>query len=116
MCVARCGLGDQAVIVPDRVFDEPRLAEIYDELDPDRTDLVVYASIARELGSRAVADIGCGTGTFACLLADEGLDVIGVDPAAAMLEVARAKPGADRVRWVHGVASDLPPVQVDWRR
>ena len=99
--------------MPDRVFDEPRLARIYDQLDPDRSDLVVYASIARELRSRTVVDIGCGTGTLACLLADEGLDVIGVDPAAAMLEVARGKPGADRIRWIHGVASDLPRVQAD---
>ena len=111
--MARWGLSDQAGVVPDRVFDEPRLAGIYDQLDPDRSDLVVYASIASELGARSVVDIGCGTGTFACLLAAAGLDVIGVDPAAAMLEVARGKPGADRVRWVHGVASDLPPVQVD---
>jgi SAM-dependent methyltransferase len=27
--------------------------------------------------------------------------------------VARTKPGADRVRWVHGDATDLPPLQVD---
>jgi ubiquinone/menaquinone biosynthesis C-methylase UbiE len=113
MWMARCGSGDQAAVVPDRVFDEPRLAGMYDQLDPDRSDLVVYASIARELGSRSVVDIGCGTGSFACLLAEEGLDVIGVDPAAAMLAVARGKPGAERVRWVHGVASDLPPVEVD---
>jgi ubiquinone/menaquinone biosynthesis C-methylase UbiE len=111
--VAVCTSGDQAVVVPDRVFDEPRLAGIYDLLDPDRSDLAVYASIARELGSRSVVDIGCGTGAFACLLADDGLEVVGVDPAAAMLEVARGKLGADRVRWVHGVARDLPPIHVD---
>ena len=99
--------------MPDRVFDEPRLAEIYDQLDPDRRDLDVYVSIARELGARSAVDIGCGTGTLACLLAEEGLDVVGVDPAAAMLAVARAKPGAARVRWVHGVAADLPPIQAD---
>jgi SAM-dependent methyltransferase len=36
-----------------------------------------------------------------------------VDPAAASLAVARAKPGAERVRWVHGYATDLPPLHVD---
>jgi SAM-dependent methyltransferase len=104
---------EQAHDVPDHVFDEPRLADIYDQLDPDRSDLDVYASIARELGARSAVDIGCGTGTLACLLAEEGLDVVGVDPAAAMLAVARAKPGAERVRWVHGVAADLPFIQAD---
>jgi SAM-dependent methyltransferase len=99
--------------MPDRVFDEPQLAELYDELDPDRSDLDVYVSIARDLGARSVLDVGCGTGTLACLLAKEGLDVVGVEPAAAMLAVARRKDGADRVRWVHGVVADLAPVQAD---
>lgn len=99
--------------MPDRIFDEPRLAAIYDALDSDRRDLDVYASIVRELGVGSVVDIGCGTGTFACMLAVEGLDVTGVDPAAAMLAVARSKDGADRIRWVHGVADDLPAMSVD---
>lgn len=97
----------------DPIFAERRLAEIYDPLDPDRSDLDVYAAIVDELGARSVLDLGCGTGTFACLLAERGLDVIGVDPAAASLDVARAKRGADRVRWIHGDATTLPPLQVD---
>lgn len=97
----------------DRIFEDQRLADVYDPLDPDRTDLDVYAGIVRELGARSVLDIGCGTGTFGCLLASRGLDVTGVDPAAASLDVARRKPGGDRVRWVHGDATSLPPLQVD---
>jgi SAM-dependent methyltransferase len=42
-----------------------------------------------------------------------GIEVTGVDPALASLDVARAKPGADRVRWLHGDATTLPPLQVD---
>ena len=103
----------QDVVVPDRIFDEPRLAGVYDHLDSDRGDLDVYMSIARELGARSVLDIGCGTGTFACLLAKEGFVVVGVDPAAAMLAVARRKDGADQVQWLHSVAVDLPPMRVD---
>ena len=99
--------------MPDRIFDEPRLADVYDDLDADRSDLEVYMGIARELGARSVVDIGCGTGTFACLLAEQGMEVVGVDPAGAMLAVARRKRSSDRVRWVHGVAADLPAVQVD---
>jgi SAM-dependent methyltransferase len=39
--------------------------------------------------------------------------VIGVDPARASLDVARAKTGADRVTWIDGDATTLPPLQVD---
>ncbi|AKU17685.1 class I SAM-dependent methyltransferase [Luteipulveratus mongoliensis] len=97
----------------DREFEDPRLAALYDPLDPDRSDLEVYADIAREFGAQRVLDIGCGTGTFACLLAERGFDGTGVDPAEASLDVAQAKPYADRVRWVHGDATTVPDLQVD---
>jgi hypothetical protein len=52
-------------------------------------------------------------GTFACLLARRGLAVAAVDPAGASLEVARSRPGAERVRWLRGYATDLPGLRVD---
>ncbi|MFI7614506.1 class I SAM-dependent methyltransferase [Nonomuraea terrae] len=97
----------------DAIFEHPRLAAVYDPLDPDRGDLDVYAAIAEELGARRVLDVGCGTGTFALLLAGRGIEVTGVDPAAASLDVARAKPGAERVRWIHGDARAVPPMEAD---
>jgi SAM-dependent methyltransferase len=97
----------------DAGFEVARLAALYDPLDPDRDDVDAYLAMADEFGARSVLDIGCGTGTFACLLAGRGLEVVGVDPAAASLDIARAKPGADRVRWLHGDATILPPIQVD---
>jgi SAM-dependent methyltransferase len=99
--------------VADAIFEEPRLAEIYDPLDVDRSDLDAYVALAREFSAGTVLDVGCGTGTLACLLAGRGLEVIAVDPAAASLDVARRKPGADRVRWLHGDATNLPALQVD---
>ena len=99
--------------VADAIFEEPRLAEIYDPLDPDRSDLDAYVALADEFGAGSVLDVGCGTGTLACLLAGRGLEVIGIDPAAACLDVARRKPGSDRVRWMHEDALALPPLQVD---
>jgi SAM-dependent methyltransferase len=99
--------------MPDAIFENPRLAGIYDGLDPDRSDLDAYAAMAAEFGARGVLDVGCGTGTLACLLARRGLDVTGVDPAAASLAVAYGKPGADAVRWLHGDVTTLPPLQVD---
>jgi SAM-dependent methyltransferase len=97
----------------DNAFEHPRLAAIYDALDADRSDLDVYVGIADELGASRVLDVGCGTGTFAIVLADRGFEVTGADPALASLNVARAKPGGDRVRWIHGDATSLPRLQVD---
>ena len=91
----------------DDLFEHPRLAAVYDALDPDRSDLNVYAAIVTELDAQRVLDVGCGTGTFALMLSDRGVDVVGLDPAGASLDVARGKPGAERVRWVHGDASAL---------
>jgi SAM-dependent methyltransferase len=97
----------------DAIFGEPRLAQIYDLVDDDRSDLDAYVALVEELGARSVLDVGCGTGTFACRLALAGREVTGVDPASASLAVARGKPGADRVVWLHGDASSVPPSQVD---
>ncbi|MEV0612726.1 class I SAM-dependent methyltransferase [Nonomuraea sp. NPDC050404] len=99
--------------MPDAIFENPRLAAVYDPLDPDRSDLDAYAAMAEELGAGSVLDIGCGTGTFALLLAGRGIEVTGVDPAGASLDVARAKPGGDGVRWIHGDATALPPLRAD---
>jgi SAM-dependent methyltransferase len=99
--------------VADALFEDPRLVQVYDPLEADRTDLDVYAGLADELGAHSVLDVGCGTGTFACLLARRGVTVTAVDPARASLEVARAKPGAEAVRWLHGDATSLPTMGVD---
>ena len=94
--------------MPDPVFDDPRLAAVYDPLDPDRSDLDAYLAVVREFDARTVVDVGCGTGTLAVLLAARGVEVVAIDPAAASLAVARGKPGAVAVRWLPGVAADLP--------
>ena len=97
----------------DAIFADPRLAAIYDPLDPDRSDLDAYVQIAAEFTASAVVDVGCGTGTLCLLLAQRGLRVVGVDPAAASIDVARSKPGAESVHWILGEVSALPPMQVD---
>jgi SAM-dependent methyltransferase len=97
----------------DALFADPRLARIYDVWEGERIDLPSYLAIVAELGARSVLDVGCGTGNWASLLAGHGLEVVALDPAAASLDVARAKPGAQRVRWIHGDVRSLPPLAVD---
>lgn len=100
--------------MPDAFFADPRLAKLYDVFDDDRSDLDVYAAIVSELSARSVLDVGCGTGVLACMLAARGLEVTGLDPAEASVEIARRKPHSERVRWIVGDATDLPDdVRVD---
>lgn len=98
---------------PDAIYADPRLAACYDTFDGERDDLDHYCAILAELGARSMIDVGCGTGALAVRLAADGLAVTGVDPALASLEVARGKPHAERVRWIHGTAPDLPALGAD---
>ncbi|TDU91481.1 ubiquinone/menaquinone biosynthesis C-methylase UbiE [Kribbella voronezhensis] len=97
----------------DALFGDGRLVGVYDALDPDRGDLEAYVGMVGEFGARSVLDVGCGTGELARLLVEAGVEVVGVDPALASLEVARGKVGAEKVRWIHGDATGLPPLQVE---
>jgi SAM-dependent methyltransferase len=99
--------------MPDPAFSDPRLAPLYDVFEGRRDDLEVYVAVAAQFGAHRVLDVGCGTGSFALLLAQRGFEVIGVDPAEASLAVAMQKPGAAAVRWLHGEASAVPPLGVD---
>lgn len=60
-----------------------------------------------------MVDIGCGTGTFACQLAARGVLAVGLDPAAASLDVARRKPAAEQVRWIESGATAIPALRAD---
>lgn len=98
---------------PDQIYADPRLAACYDTFDGERDDLDHYEALIDELGARTIVDVGCGTGSLAVRLAARGLTVTGVDPAAASLDVARSKPHAEAVTWIHGTAPDLPPLGAD---
>jgi SAM-dependent methyltransferase len=92
---------------PDDAFADPKQAILYDFFDGDRSDLDLYLSIAEEVDADSIVDIGCGTGSLAVRLAEGGKTVVGVDPAAASLEVARGKTNAERLRWLLGDATVL---------
>jgi SAM-dependent methyltransferase len=99
--------------VADAIFAHPRLAPVYDAFDGSRDDLDTYVGIAAELKADRVLDVGCGTGCLAILLAGTGRTVVGVDPAAASLEMARSKEGGGAVTWIQGDASRLPALGAD---
>jgi SAM-dependent methyltransferase len=95
-------------VVPDQHFADPRLARLYDAFDADRSDLDHYVALVDELRGRRVLDLGCGTGVLALMLAERGIEVVAVDPAKASVDIARGKPGAERVTWVDADATHLP--------
>ena len=85
----------------DPLYQNPDLAQFYDLVNAWGPDQDFCTALARD--ARSVLDLGCGTGQLAASLAG-GCTVFGVDPAAAMLEVARERPGGDTATWVHGDA------------
>ncbi|MDP9153861.1 MAG: class I SAM-dependent methyltransferase [Pseudomonadota bacterium] len=99
--------------MPSTLYTDPRLVALYDTLNPAAADTAFYLALAA--GKDRVIDIGCGTGLLTCELAAQGAHVIGIDPAPAMLKVARKRPHADRVDWIEGDAralTVLPPADL----
>ncbi len=94
-------------------YEQPRLAALYDTGNPGRWDQDFYLGLAVELGAVDVVDLGCGTGALAVDLSGRGMRVTAVDPAAAMLDLARRRPGAERVTWQQGHAVDLADAAAD---
>lgn len=88
-------------------FNDPRLAAVYDTINPydPGTQPDFYCEVAAEGGASTVLELGCGTGQVACHLAAGGFRVIGVEPSAAMLAIARSRCAA--VEWVHGDSAAL---------
>jgi len=84
----------------------PRLAAVYDALNPPAADTAFYLDLAGGR-PRTVLDMGCGTGWLAAELAMRGHDVTGADPAGTMLDLARIRPGGDQVAWVRSDAAGL---------
>lgn len=87
-------------------YNEARLAAVYDSLNPPAADTAFYLELAGT-APRAVLDMGCGTGWLACDFAARGHRVTGADPAGAMLDIARRRPGGGKVTWVESDAAGL---------
>lgn len=101
---------DPIHIVPTREGYD-RWSSIYDD---EGNPLIALeerhlAGLLGDVRGRTMADIGCGTGRHAINLASRGASVTAIDFSEGMLAAARAKPGADRVRFLqHDLARPLP--------
>ncbi len=74
--------------------------------------------IGRHVGRAGLAyDLGCGSGILACELAGRGLEVVGVDGAAGMLEIARQSATDQRLQTVRFEQHRLPIADaLSWRK
>lgn len=88
----------------DLLYNDPALVDFYDLVNTGDAELKRCRALAGE--ARSVLDLGCGTGQLAAAFAD-GRVVVGVDPAGAMLDIARRRPGGKRVEWIEADARTL---------
>lgn len=88
-------------------YDDEELSRLYDVLNPWSSSEEFYLGLVRAAGD--VLDVGCGTGTLLKRARSDGHPgrLVGLDPGAGMLAVARDEP---EVEWVHG---ELAPGRYD---
>jgi ubiquinone/menaquinone biosynthesis C-methylase UbiE len=72
----------------------------------DRALLVAFIELIKRQALVRVADIGCGPGRVAALMAEHGLEVVGVDVSQAMLAVART--AHPHIKFEEGQLDALP--------
>lgn len=86
------------------LYSDPELAQFYEVNDHNRLDYDVISKLAK--GARSVLDLGCGTGVLSARLA-KNADVVAVDPAGAMLDIARQRYAEMNIDWIEEDARDL---------
>lgn len=86
------------------LYTDPLLAQFYDSASQNRVDFEYCLKLVEP--GMSVLDLGCGTGELAVQMAREN-EVTGVEPAVAMLDIARRRDGGDLVTWVAGDARDV---------
>jgi SAM-dependent methyltransferase len=101
-CQARPVGGEQRV---DEAYTDAEFVRLYDAENPWHPMDDFYQRL--DLAAASVLDVGCGTGTRLARTraVGHGGRLVGVDPAEAMLAVARAK--TDAVDWIRGDAQTL---------
>jgi len=85
-----------------RLFDQE--AERYDRCRPVYPDAVIDELLGPEPSGLDVLDVGCGTGIASRQMAERGANVLGVEVAPRMAEIARS----------HGIEVETAAFE-DWR-
>lgn len=102
------------VFTPDySEFSDPRLVAIYDIVNPIDSYQNFYVKTIKELSPKSIADIGCGSGLLTYELAKNGFQMIGIEPSASLLELARKRSGENNIKWVKGYIEKLQSEKVD---
>ena len=94
-------------------FSDPRLVALYDTLNALGNDSEFFCQQAAKLSASSIIDLGCGTGLLTYELAKRGYKMVGIEPAEAMLAVAREKLHADEITWVKGSYEQMDSLQTD---
>jgi SAM-dependent methyltransferase len=87
------------------LYHDHFFAQFYDLQNVWSEDRAYCLDLAK--GCKSVLDLGCGTGSLATAIAKHVPRVVGADPAPGMLEVAQARHGGERVKWIEGDACDI---------
>jgi len=96
----------QDLSMPDEHYINPKLAAIYDLDSGWGPDMDFYLALAVR-PCMGILDLGCGTGLLCRAYAERGNQVTGVDPATAMLDVAKLRDQASNVDWVEATAESF---------
>lgn len=86
------------------IYLDPDLAQFYDLDNRQRQDFEYCRSLAGSAST--ILDLGCGTGELAASLANTA-QVTAVDPAAAMLDIARKRVDGDQIELIQGDACSV---------
>ena len=85
-----------------------RVADIYDQMHPDRADAASVALALSKLAPQGRAlELGIGTGRIALPLIEHGVDVRGIDASERMVAKLRTKPGGDAIAVTIGDFADF---------
>ena len=105
-------MGDEAktrrdpagVVSEDQADRGERYDEMVDWSKRLGRELPFFQRIFAEAGVRRVADVGCGSGRHAVAFAEEGLEVVGIDPSTGMLSQAEenARRAGVKIAFVQG--------------
>jgi len=90
-------------------FQDASIAAAYSARPPYPRELFEILEELQPSGVRRVLDLGCGTGDVTIGLIKRSQYIDAVDPSAAMLGVARTRPGMNspRIRWTCAAAEEF---------